>query len=322
MAHTESADMLTVVVVSYNSKNVIIDALRPFVHEPGISLLVVDNASQDSTVADIKQRIPSAEILELSENLGFAKAVNLAIEYSSSPNVLLLNPDAIITAGDVRTLLSALTPNTGIVAPLIKEPGDRLQIVSAGHFPTIWRMFLHFSAIARVSQDIPVLQGHYLFPSNLTVKPMTVDWVTGACMLFTKATWRLAGGLSEHWFMYAEDIDYCFRIRALGLAVELIPSVSASHLVGQSDSTGSFSANPAWILNLHEFYETELSPSRIHGMLWCLVVGIGLLSRSFLFRIKGIRAGRSSQWNIEASRFRVFAFAVIRRGTWAARRAR
>lgn len=315
MELSNAEESLTVVVVSYNSKNVIIDALTPFVDEPGISLLVVDNASQDSTVDDIRHHLPSAEILQLTENLGFAKAVNLAIESSSSSNILLLNPDAVIAADDVRALLSALTPDTGIVAPLIKEPGDRLQIVSAGHFPTIWRMFLHFSAISRSSKAYTNLQGHYLFPQNLKSQPMAVDWVTGACMLFKKATWRRAGGLSEQWFMYAEDIDYCFRVKSLGLPVVLVPTVSASHLVGKSDSTGSYNANPAWILNLHEFYELELSPSKFHGWLWCWVVGAGLLSRSLLFHTKALRSGRLSPWTAEGHRFRAFAFAVMRRGT-------
>lgn len=321
MLDDNSRRVLTVVLVSYNSASVILNALRPLVGESDIELLVVDNASQDSTIRDVERLFPSVKILPLDSNVGFAKAVNLGILSCSSPCVMLLNPDAVVTAAEVRMLLSSVSDGAGIVAPLITEPGERLEVVSAGGFPTVWRMFLHFSALARFSKGHKRLQGHYLFPANLAVGPMPVDWVTGACMLFTRETWKRAGGLSERWFMYAEDIDFCFRVKALGLTVVLIPSISATHLVGQSDSTASFSANPAWILNLHDFYDSELSPSAFHSLVWCWVVALGLMSRSMVFRIRGLSEGRNSLWHTEAKRFRVFALALIKRGILAPRRA-
>lgn len=304
---------ITVVVVTYNSSRVILDALAPFAHQQDIHLLVIDNNSSDSTVRDVGRVHPNATVVENRSNVGFAKAVNMAIERCSSPYVLLLNPDAVIAADDVRTLRAAMLPGTGLIAPLIKDPGERLTIISAGHFPTIWRMFAHYSGAARLSRSNSLLQGHYLFKGNLRGSPMPVDWVTGACMLFEKDTWRKAGGLSEKWFMYAEDIDFCFRVRNLGLDVVLHPVISASHLVGQSDLTESFRANPAWVLNLHDFYESELSPSSLHGKLWCGVVSVGLLSRSILFGMKALNDGGASPWAVEAKRFKVFAIAVTAR---------
>jgi GT2 family glycosyltransferase len=304
---------LTVVLVSYNSEHVIMGALSPLVDQAGIDVVVVDNDSKDSTVEEVRRQYPSVRVMELERNLGFAKAVNLAIESCSSSKVMLLNPDAVIEVDDVRELLSAFNDGTGIVAPLIDDPGNRLQVVPAGHFPTIWRMFLHFSGVSRLSGNKMGLQGHYLLPQNLDSQRMSVKWVTGACMLFTKETWRRAGGLSERWFMYAEDIDFCFRVKALGLSVDLIPGSAATHLVGKSDSTASFSANPAWIVNLHDFYVTRLSPSRMHSLSWCLVVGMGLFSRSVVFQVKGLTGTPRSEWRREASRFRVFAVAIVAR---------
>jgi N-acetylglucosaminyl-diphospho-decaprenol L-rhamnosyltransferase len=306
---------LTVVLVSYNSREVILSALAPLVGVEGVDVIVVDNDSQDSTVSGIETEFPSVRVMKMSENLGFAKAVNLGIESCGTADVMLLNPDAVVSIASVQTLVCALAePGSGIVAPLIEDQGTRLGILPAGRFPTIWRMLLHFSGISRMSAGRRALWGHYLFPANVTSRRLTVDWVTGACMVFSKDTWDLAGRLNEGWFMYAEDIDFCFRVRSLGLSVRLLSDATASHLVGQSDSSGSYSANPAWILNLHDFYNSQLSRSALHSFSWCLVVSLGLLSRSWAYWLKSVDDKKNDvEWSYEAARFRVFSLAVLQR---------
>lgn len=306
---------LTVVLVSYNSRQVILSALAPLVGVEGVHVIVVDNCSQDSTVREIETHFPSVRVMKMAENLGFARAVNIGIESCGTADVMLLNPDAVISAASVQKLVSALAvPGSGIVAPLIEDPGSRLGILPAGRFPTIWRMLLHFSGLSRISAGRRGLWGHYLLPNNITSARVSVDWVTGACMVFSKDTWDLAGGLNEQWFMYAEDIDFCFRVRSLGLSVDLLSDATASHLVGQSDSSGSYSANPAWILNLHDFYNAQLSRSAIHSFSWCLVVSLGLLSRSGAYWLRSMdNKNRDVRWSYEAARFRVFSLAVLKR---------
>lgn len=306
---------LAVVLVSYNSKDVILSAVAPLVDVEGLDILVVDNNSQDSTVRELESRFPSVRIMKMAENLGFAKAVNRGVESCESADVMLLNPDAVVSLDSVRALVGALTePGSGIVAPLIVDEGSRLGILPAGRFPTIWRMLLHYTGLSRMSGDTRALWGHYLLPTNVSSAPLSVDWVTGACMVFSKRTWDLAGGLTEKWFMYAEDIDFCFRVKALGLSVVLLPEATAHHLVGQSDSSGSFRANPSWILNLHDFYHAQLSRSAIHSISWCLVVSLGLLTRSWAYWLRSLdRRNTDVGWSYEAVRFRLFSVAVVKR---------
>lgn len=313
--HSHQTLDLTVVLVSYNSSKVIFGALSPLDGVDGVDILIVDNGSRDSTVTDIELRFPSVRVLKMTENLGFAKAVNVAIEACGTADVMLLNPDAVVTIESVRTLVAALAvPGTGIVAPLIQDEGVRLRILPAGLFPTTWRMLLHFSGVSRVSASKRALWGHYLVPTNVTTGRVSVDWVTGACMVFSKATWGSAGRLSERWFMYAEDIDFCYRVKSLGLSVDLVPDATASHLLGQSDSSRSYSANPAWILNLHDFYKSHLSRSRVHSFFWCVIVSVGLLTRSWGYWLRSVKSktGRVG-WAAEAIRFRIFSLAVLRR---------
>lgn len=305
---------LSVVLVSYNSSEVICGALDPLVGVDGVDVVVIDNCSQDSTVADIQKRYPSVRIMQMTQNLGFAKAVNLAVESCGASDVMLLNPDAVVDIESVRTLVAALAePGSGIVAPLIADPGSRLGILPAGRFPTIWRMLLHYSGASRLSSSKKALWGHYLRPTNVSSERLSVDWVTGACMLFSRGTWEAAGRLIERWFMYAEDIDFCFRVKSLGLSVDLVPAATASHLVGHSDSSGSFTANPAWITNLHDFYHSQLSRSAFHSFSWCLLVSLGLLTRSWAYWLKSLDSKNDVGWLAEAVRFRIFSLAVLKR---------
>lgn len=306
---------LAVVLVSYNSEHVILSALAPLVDVEGVEIVVVDNDSQDSTVDEIEKHFPSVRVMKMAENLGFAQAVNIGVESCGAADVMLLNPDAVVSIASIRTLLTALAePGSGIVAPLIEDHGSRLGILPAGRFPTVWRMLLHFSGVSRMSAGRSALWGHYLLPANVTSRRLSVDWVTGACMVFSKDTWELAGRLNERWFMYAEDIDFCFRVKSLGLSVRLLSDATASHLVGQSDSSGSFSANPAWVLNLQDFYHSQLSRSTLHSFLWCLVVSLGLFSRSCVYWLRSMdNRNNDVRWSTEAARFRVFSLAVLQR---------
>lgn len=319
MSEADQRDkMVSVILVSYNSADVIGKALAPIARHPNFEIIVVDNASLDDTVPYISEFFPSVRIIETGENHGFAKAVNIGIAASCGSHILLLNPDAIIEPRSIQLMLSdLLASRAGIVAPLIVHPGGRLRIVSAGSFPSIWSMFCHYFGLSRLMRRSDKFRGHYLLPSTLNKEPMSVDWVTGACMLFTKKTWAEVGGLTERWFMYAEDIDFCFRVRRQGLDVRLLPSMQASHIVGGSDSTEGYKLNPAWILNLHDFYADSMAPTRFHERVWCLVVGSGLLSRSLFYRLKSLKAGPGTDrlWVVEANRFWGFAKAVFLRTT-------
>jgi N-acetylglucosaminyl-diphospho-decaprenol L-rhamnosyltransferase len=309
---------VTVVVVTYNSMHVIDAALGPLAADPRIEIIVVDNDSADQTVSHVNKQYPSVSVMQMSDNLGFAKAVNLGVAAANAPTVMLLNPDARITKSDLKTLRDALaTPGVGLVGPLIVEPTGQQRIVPAGRFPTAWRMICHYYGLSRLFANIPLFEGHYLLPNQLSTAPKVVDWLTGACMLFERATWVDAGGLSERWFMYAEDIDFCLRVKKLGLNVALETNAVAGHLVGQSDSTASFSMNPAWIVNLQDLHATAFSRHAIERWVWKVGVGSGLYLRGLVATAlaQGGAAGKRPKFRNDAQRFKVYSNAVLSRGS-------
>ncbi|WIE65413.1 glycosyltransferase family 2 protein [Curtobacterium sp. MCLR17_036] len=289
MASDHAKQGLSVVLVTFNSADVVVTALEALATTSDVELVVVDNASADDSVAVVRRSWPDAVVIENSENVGFARAVNAGVRASSGALVMLLNPDAQIAPAAVELLRAAARAHPGdVVAPFIEQPAPQ-RIVSAGRMPTVWRMLTHYSGLSRLAPSVPLFEGHYLLPRQVH-RTMSVQWVTGACFLVPRATWDDVGGLDERWFMYAEDIEFCLRVRRSGHRLWLVPAARAGHLVGRSDSRATATTNPAWVLNLRDFYATDLAPNRAAVALWTAVVAAGLAVRGALAALRrGVR---------------------------------
>ncbi|MDV8023639.1 glycosyltransferase family 2 protein [Rhodococcus sp. IEGM 1330] len=277
---------VSVLIVTYNSSHVIGACLSAL--GSAYEIIVYDNASSDETVTLIGQRFPSVRVMVGDRNLGFAAGVNRAAAVATGRNIMLLNPDAVIAAEDVRILAeTVLSTHGGIVAPLIHT--DDVRVAAAGRMPTAWAMATHYFGLSRLARGRRRLQGHYLLPSDIGADPVAVDWVTGACLMVDAQAWRRMGGLSERWFMYAEDIEFCWRMGRSGGAVLVEPRARARHLVGSSSNESVTETDSAWVLNLYDFYRTDLARSGLQRLWWGVVVGTGLAFRALVFRAQALR---------------------------------
>jgi N-acetylglucosaminyl-diphospho-decaprenol L-rhamnosyltransferase len=307
----------SIIIVTFNSAHVIGDCLNSIDDLPeNFEIIVADNASGDSTLAVVEQLCPRARVIRTGGNLGFAKAVNIAALRATGSNILLLNPDATIATADVIALIDELDadPTIGVLAPAIHHPAGRLRTMSAGRMPTVWRMFCHFFGISRVVRERGAFEGHYLLADDRPVR-RNVDWVTGACFAVPRALWLDLGGLTERWFMYAEDIEFCYRVTQKGKSVVLDTNLSATHLVGASAEGHETSSNPAWVINLFDFYSRDLSKHAASRAAWRAVVGAGLASRGVVFYLLSRRSSEPAQkamWRMESRRFFSYALAVAR----------
>lgn len=226
---------LDVIVVNWNTCRLLARCLASVeAHPPGVNctLWVVDNGSQDDSVALVRTQFPAAQLIANTENVGFARANNQALERSSGDFVLLLNSDAMLPAGGVDAMLSlmAARPKAGIVGPMLLNLDGSFQ-ASYAHFPTIW------SEIALLTRIAGWLIGPYA-PSpaplaNEVARP--VDWVPGTALLARRAAVDQVGGLDEEYFMYSEDTDWCWRMSRLGWEVWYAPDARVMH-VGSASS--------------------------------------------------------------------------------------
>jgi GT2 family glycosyltransferase len=226
---------LTIVVVTWNNENEIVDCLEALGPPPAEwQVAVVDNASSDRTAALVRERCPWARLSVNQQNEGFARACNSALRASTSDFVLLLNPDTACRAEAVKAALGWLDSHDS--AGLL---GVRLHDETGVTQPSCFRFPRPGLNLLQLSGAYRLLPRHrrasLLLGSNwdhASARP--VDWVKGAFMLAKRSAVERVGPLNEDYPLFAEDIDWCWRFWRHGLEVWFTPEISMLHHGGRS----------------------------------------------------------------------------------------
>jgi N-acetylglucosaminyl-diphospho-decaprenol L-rhamnosyltransferase len=221
---------VSVLIVSWNTRELTLEAIRSVSYEPGIEVIVVDNASHDGSADAIAAEFPAARLIRSETNLGFAAGVNRAAESASAPALLVLNSDARLEPGALDLLLELLatTPRAALVSPALCYPDGRPQ-ASAFSFPGLIQLALDLFPVPRLTDS--QLNGRVWSRA-----PVPIDHPLGACMLIRRAAWQDVGPLDTGYFMYLEEIDWCHRARLRGWQVWYQPLALAVHHGGSSTS--------------------------------------------------------------------------------------
>jgi len=217
---------LSIIIVNYNGKkwlDACMAAIRKNI-KVSYEVVLVDNASQDSSCAYIEENFPWIKLIASKENLGFAKGNNLAASHASGKYLLLLNNDTELLTSMVEPIKYMDDhPNTGILS--IRMHGlDNEYRASHGHFP-------NFKRLLRFTSLYP-----YLHQAPQKEEAMEADWVEGSFMLIPKKTWDEVEGMDSTYFMYAEDMDLCYRIKASGRKIYYWPKYLYKHFGGYNPS--------------------------------------------------------------------------------------
>jgi N-acetylglucosaminyl-diphospho-decaprenol L-rhamnosyltransferase len=195
-----------------------------------LRVLVHDNGSSDGTPEAVALADPAAEIEVSSANLGFARAVNRLVARSSAPWFLALNSDAWPEPGAIGAMVAAAQahPEAGAIAPLLLRP-DGSQEHSTHPFPSL--LIASVDALGgrrwlpRRWLDQLQLQGAWRQD-----RPRTVDWAVGAALLFRRKALEAVGGLDETFFIYVEDLEWCWRARRKGWSIHFDPTATVRHV--------------------------------------------------------------------------------------------
>ncbi|HEY0581512.1 MAG TPA: glycosyltransferase family 2 protein [Chloroflexota bacterium] len=217
-------------IVSYNTRDLLLEAIGSLAAEPSVETIVFDNASHDGSADAVAERFPlrNVKVIRSATNLGFAAGVNRAAACATGEALLVLNPDARLEPGALDLLLDLLdrTPGAGLVAPALRYP-DGARQPAAFRFPGLAQVVLDLFPIARLT-DSP-LNGRIS-----ATQPTPIDHPLGACMLIRRAAWDDVGPLDEGYFMYLEEIDWSMRARLRGWQVWHHPQAVVVHHGGQS----------------------------------------------------------------------------------------
>lgn len=227
---------VAVVVVTYNSEDLLDDLLTSL--DDGLKgviwhLTVADNASSDDTVKTLGRLAPTAKLIEMGRNAGYAAGINAAVRaarpYSA---ILVLNPDVRLMPGCVAELLRALRPGTGLVVPQLLD-GELELIESMRREPTVLRGWGDALLGARRAGRHPAL-GEVVTDRRLYRRQSVTDWAEGSTLLISAECWQRCAPWDESFFLYSEETDFALRARDVGLVTRYVPSAQAVHLEGGS----------------------------------------------------------------------------------------
>ncbi len=228
---------ISIVIVSRNTRELLRACLRSIgEHGDGytVETIVVESDSQDGTAAMVRASFPAVILLEPGENTGFARGNNLGITRARGDAVLLLNPDTELTAGALTALHRALDadPTVGVVGPLLRYPDGTIQ-PSRRRFPTLATALVESTVVQEWWPNHPALAHYYCadMPDDL---PQDVDWLVGACLLVRWEVFAAVGLLDERLFLYAEEPEWCWRVRRAGWRVRFVPEAAVRHHEGTS----------------------------------------------------------------------------------------
>lgn len=229
---------LTVIVISYNTRDLTLAALRTLFEttlETSLHVVVLDNMSADGSADAIAEAFPQVELIRSEENLGFARANNAVAEKAVTEWLLLLNPDTECHEGAVDNLVrfARETPEAGIWGGRTVFPDGSLNMASCWNRITLWSLFSRAVGLST------------LFPNSERFNPEAiggwrrdsvreVDIVQGCFLLIRKELWDELEGFNTKYFMYGEEADLCLRARDLGCRPKITPEAELMHLMGAS----------------------------------------------------------------------------------------
>lgn len=269
---------MDIIVVSWNTRQLTASCLESIRrHDDGIdvAVVVVDNNSSDGSQGLIRGHFPWVSLIANRENIGFARANNQAIRATESEFVLLLNSDAELLPGALRHLRDCLRdhPDAAAVGGILLNSDGSFQ-ASYAHFPSLLSELL---LLTRLSRKV---YGPY-FPSvgpEASRVEMRADWVGGACMLVRRAALAEVGVMDERYFMYSEEMDWCYTMRKAGWEVYFCPEARAVHHGGQSSKQVSER-------KLARIYRSKLRFFRVHYGLGQAAVLRLMMAVSSLFKV-------------------------------------
>lgn len=232
--------VLSIIVISYNTRELTLAALRSVHAETRVSfeIILVDNASQDGSAAAVARAFPDVLLLAEAENHGFAKANNLAAARARGEYLLLLNPDTLVLEGAIDRLLAFARAR-----PAARIWGGRTLFADRSLNPaSCWRRMTIWGLVCQATGLRSVFRRSALFnPESYggwdRRSEREVDIVSGCFFLITRVDWQALNGFHPDFFMYGEEADLCLRAQhSLGARPRITPTAVIVHYAGASET--------------------------------------------------------------------------------------
>lgn len=259
---------LSIVIVNWNTCDLLAGCLDSIYTNPPafpFEIWVVDNASTDGSLQMLQERFPGVNRIANQENLGFARANNLAIKQASGRLVLLLNSDTLVEENTLTKMLEFMQQHAEVGALGVKlvNPDGSFQ-ASYAKFPTLLSEFLLIAGLAQ-----RVIGRYAPSPAPRAAEaPQPVDWIIGAVILIRQEVIQKAGMFREDFFLYSEETDWCWRIWKSGASVWYLPDVSVIHFGGSSSRKSSIKSYAQLYKSKVLFFELNYGKTQAKMLKW------------------------------------------------------
>lgn len=284
---------IAIVIVNYNTRELLRACLAsiPLGFAAGTcDIWVIDNGSSDDSMTMVRDDFPSVHRIQSIHNGGFAYANNLALQRILASNdtpeyVMILNPDTLATVGSFDTLVDYLraNPTVGMVGPRLLLPDGSLDLACRRSFPTpevsLWRM----TGLSRLFPRNPRF-GRYNMTFVDPKETIAVDALVGACMLMPTRVLREVGLLDETYFMYGEDLDWCYRFRQYGWQIVYVADAIVHHVKRASSRQQPVETIHHFYHAMRIFFRRYYAVTTPKAVCWLIETGITLKEQTSLAR--------------------------------------
>ena len=282
---------LGIIIVNYNVRDLLRECLASVYDSRGsfsFEVCVVDNGSRDGSADMVAEEFPQVRLIR-TENRGYAVGNNLGLrefgfdavgqQVATLPRfALLLNADTVLPPSALAGMIEFLEqrPKAGVVGPRLVRADGSLDRACRRSFPTPEVALYRLSGLSRLfpkSERFGRYNLTYLSPDVTT----ELDSVVGAFMMIRRETLAEVGLLDERYFMYAEDLDFCYRAKQLGWQVWYNAAVTVLHYKGQSSRQRSEFANAKFYETMRMFHDKHFKEQTFFLVNWLIYAGIDLL---------------------------------------------
>jgi N-acetylglucosaminyl-diphospho-decaprenol L-rhamnosyltransferase len=219
---------VSAIVVTFNALPWIEPCLRSV---RGCELIVVDNGSSDGTTELVRERFPEARLIE-QENRGLGAGWNAGIEAAGGRWLFFLNADAWVVGDGIAKLVQVLErePKAAVAGPRLRYPDGRLQRSVRG-FPTLWRLATEYYFLRKLAPQTRALNAFYGGGFRHD-RELEAEFLMGAALLVRRKAIEQVGALDERFFLFSEEVDWCYRFRQAGWKVIFTPAAKVVHVGG------------------------------------------------------------------------------------------
>lgn len=266
---------LSIIIISYKSKKhleVLLPSIFSSVTEFSYEVIVVDNDSQDGTVEWLAAeqlndlRFKDLKIIR-NQNTGFSRGNNLGIKQSTGRYVLLLNPDTKLEKDSLDVMLKFMESrqDVGVGGCKLVKADGKLDLACRRRFPNPWNAFQRLFLGNNTN---------YNYSDVSEDESMEVDSVVGAFMLIRREVLDIVGLFDEEFFMYGEDLDYCWRVKKAGYKVWYYPKAICHHYKGESSRKIASKALRWFYGSMWIFYNKHYAKTYPFVLNWIVYLGI------------------------------------------------